>query len=122
MKIVLVDDSRATRLMIKRALRQAGFDESKIKECESGQQALDELKRMSYDVLLTDWSMPGMDGVALLQAIREARIAVRVGVLTARATPEVRQLAREHGASFVMSKPVSSDQIKAVLCPEEEVT
>ena len=68
MRALVVDDSRAIRSVLRRMLSEIGFDAD---EAGDGRQALTVLDRIpAPDVMLVDWNMPEMDGLALVQAIR----------------------------------------------------
>ena len=68
MKILVVDDFSTMRRIIKNILRQIGYQE--IGEAEDGQAALAKLKVDKFDFVVTDWNMPNMTGLELLQAMR----------------------------------------------------
>lgn len=70
-KILVVDDSRSMRMIVKRTLRQAGFGDHEITEADNGQDALEQISGSIPDLILSDWNMPVMDGFELLQALRE---------------------------------------------------
>lgn len=70
MRVLVCDDERGTRLVLKRVLtRELGWI---VLECENGAQALDSLKAQNIDLLLLDVNMPVLDGVGTVKAIREA--------------------------------------------------
>ena len=62
MKILIVDDSRVMRMLVRRTLRQANIGEHDYEEADNGSDALDKLKAFSADLILSDWNMPSMDG------------------------------------------------------------
>ena len=68
MKILIVDDFSTMRRIIKNLLRDLGFNNTS--EADNGQTALPMLKTGKFDFLVTDWNMPGMDGLSLLKAVR----------------------------------------------------
>ncbi len=68
MKVMLVDDSRTVRNVQKKMLAQLGFTD--IVEAGNGVQALAAYKECPPDLMLIDWDMPIMDGIALVKAIR----------------------------------------------------
>ncbi len=70
MKIMLVDDSRTIRKLQTRALEQLGHAE--IVEAEDGVEALAKFEEDAPDLILIDWNMPNMDGMTLVQKIRES--------------------------------------------------
>lgn len=69
MKILIVDDFSTMRRIIKNLLRDLGF--TNTEEADDGSSALPMLKGGGFDFLITDWNMPGMSGIELLQACRE---------------------------------------------------
>ena len=117
MRILIVDDSRAMRMILRRALRQAGYGNHVVVEAENGQFALEEFKRHPPDLVLADWHMPVMDGLALMKALSARGSRVPMGMVTAEHTPQMRRRAREAGASFFVAKPFSSDVLQAALQP-----
>ena len=68
MKILIVDDFSTMRRIIKNLLRDLGFNDTT--EADDGQTALPLLKSGKFDFLVTDWNMPGMQGIDLLKAVR----------------------------------------------------
>ncbi|MGY2436945.1 response regulator, partial [Escherichia coli] len=68
MKILIVDDFSTTRRIIKNLLRNLGFNNTH--EADDGNTALPMLKNGDYQFVVTDWNMPGMQGIDLLKAIR----------------------------------------------------
>ena len=68
MRILIVDDFSTMRRIVKNLLRDLGFNNTQ--EADDGQTALPMLKTGNFDFLVTDWNMPGMDGLSLLKAVR----------------------------------------------------
>ncbi|MGE0810644.1 MAG: response regulator [Immundisolibacter sp.] len=117
MKILVVDDSKAMRMIVRRTLRQAGFDQHDVEEAENGAQALDIIRKAPPSVVLSDWNMPEMSGIQLLQAVREEGHKVKLGFVTSETADEMRSLAAEHGAAFMITKPFTEDTFRHVLEP-----
>ncbi len=67
-KILCVDDFATMRRILKNILKQLGFNN--ITEADDGTTALEELKKSSYDLIISDWNMPKMTGLELLKAVR----------------------------------------------------
>jgi two-component system, chemotaxis family, chemotaxis protein CheY len=67
-KVLIVDDSVSMRQMVGFTLREGGFD---VIEAEHGQDALDKLKAATVDLVITDLNMPVMDGITLIQNLRQ---------------------------------------------------
>jgi two-component system chemotaxis response regulator CheY len=113
--ILIVDDSKAMRSIVMRAVKAAGFDGSEFREASNGSEALASIRRTAPDLVLSDWNMPEMSGIDLLKALRAEGNAVRLGFLTSESDPAMRQAALEAGALFVLTKPFTADAVKAAL-------
>jgi len=115
MKILVVDDSTAMRLMIIKTLRQAGFGGNDVTQAADGLLALAEIEKDQPDLVLADWNMPNMTGIELLQKLREDGNKVTFGFITTEATPPMRAIASENGAKFLISKPFTVEMFEKVL-------
>lgn len=117
MKILIVDDSKAMRMIIARTLKQAGFDSHKVVQASNGVEALEVIASESPDLVLSDWNMPEMLGIDLLKQVRESGNQVRFGFITSESSAETKQLAKDNGADFVLTKPFSAEIIESTLEP-----
>lgn len=115
MKILIVDDSKAMRMIVRRTLRQAGHDGHEIEEACDGSEALPLVGSWQPDLVLSDWNMPEMNGIDLLRELRANGNTVRFGFVTSEGTAEMRQLASEAGAEFLITKPFDATTFEAVL-------
>lgn len=113
MRILVVDDSRAMRSLVCRALRSAGFEQ--LSEASNGVEALVSVKQQPFDFVLTDWNMPEMDGLALVKALQVDLPSLRVGMVTSECTADQLSLAKAAGARFVVHKPFTAEALKAAL-------
>ena len=68
MKILIVDDFATMRRIMKNILKQIGF--TNIVEADDGTTALEELKKTTVDLIISDWNMPKMTGLDLLKSVR----------------------------------------------------
>jgi two-component system, chemotaxis family, chemotaxis protein CheY len=116
MRILVVDDSKAMRLIVMRTLRQAGFN-CDVSEAADGKQALEAIRGAPPDLVLSDWNMPEMTGIELLEALNTEGNRVKLGFITTEGTPEMRARATEAGALFLIAKPFTADQFKTTLGP-----
>jgi two-component system, chemotaxis family, chemotaxis protein CheY len=121
MKIMIVDDSSAMRMIVKKTLRQAGFDGHEISEADDGVKALAAIKASAPDLVLSDWNMPNMTGLQLLEALRASGVKLSFGFVTTEATPDMRLRAFGAGAKFLISKPFSPESFKEALGPHIKV-
>jgi two-component system, chemotaxis family, chemotaxis protein CheY len=115
MNILIVDDSKAMRAIVIRAVKGAGFADACFKEVGNGAEALAAIRERSPDLVLSDWNMPEMSGFQLLQALRAEGNAVKVGLVTSESDPKLRDQAMEAGALFILCKPFTPDAVKAAL-------
>lgn len=116
-KLLIVDDSKAMRMIVRRALRQANIVEHTVEEASNGEEALEKLKAAQYDLVLADWNMPQMNGIDLLKAVKSAGIPVQFGFVTSEGTGDIRDLATENGAAFLIVKPFTPEAVYEALKP-----
>ena len=117
MKIMIVDDSSAMRMIVKKTLRQAGFEGHELTEADDGAKALAAIKASAPDLVLSDWNMPNMTGLQLLEALRDSGVKVAFGFVTTEATPDMRARAIGAGAKFLISKPFTAESFNEHLSP-----
>lgn len=109
MAILVVDDSRAMRMIVRRELRKAGYED--VTEAENGAVALETIAAGGVDLVLSDWNMPDMNGIDLLTSLRASGEEVVFGFVTSETAPDVRARAFEAGASFIITKPFTSEDL-----------
>jgi two-component system, chemotaxis family, chemotaxis protein CheY len=117
MKIMIVDDSSAMRMVVKKTLRLAGFEGHDISEADDGAKALAAIKQSTPDLVLCDWNMPNMTGLQLLEALASETVRLTFGFITTEATAAMRAKAIGAGAKFLISKPFTADAFKSQLAP-----
>ncbi len=117
MKILIVDDSKAMRMIVRRTLRQAGFEEHDVEEAENGRDGLNKVEGFSPDLVLCDWNMPELNGIDFLRNLRAKGNQVQFGFVTSEGTAEMREMASANGAKFLISKPFDGDTFREVLTP-----
>jgi two-component system chemotaxis response regulator CheY len=117
MKIMVVDDSSAMRMIIKKTLRLAGFEGHDIAEAEDGAKALAAIETSAPKLVLSDWNMPNMNGLQLLEALNSGGFHLTFGFVTTEVTPDMRAKATSAGAKFLISKPFSTASFQEALSP-----
>jgi CheY-like chemotaxis protein len=110
-KTLVVDDSPTSRAIVARLIDQ----DCSIVQASSGVEALGLLGSGEFDLLLLDLLMPGMDGKAVLAAMRERGIAVPVVVITADIQERTKASLTELGASVVANKPLTRAKLVAAI-------
>ncbi len=106
--ILIVDDEEAMRESLSAWLMREGYC---IKMAGSGRQALESLEKDLSDLVLVDMRMPGMDGLALLKAIKTAYPQTMVVMITAYGSIESAIKAMKQGASDYLLKPFDPEQL-----------
>ena len=108
MKILIVDDFSTMRRIIKNLMRDLGFNNTF--EADDGTTALPMLKNGDYDFLVTDWNMPGMQGIDLLRAVRADPSMSTLPVLLVKAESKKDQIvmAAEAGVKGYIVKPFTA--------------
>ena len=110
--ILLVDDDKAHRTMLKANLAGDGFT---VLEADDGDQVLDKLAQHNIDLILLDLKMKRMDGLATLSALHEAAIRVPVIVITAFSSVESAVEAMKRGAFDYVTKPIDMDELQLII-------
>jgi two-component system chemotaxis response regulator CheY len=115
MKVLVVDDFSTMRRIVKNLLRDLGF--TNISEADDGNTALPMLQGGDFDFVVTDWNMPGMQGIDLLRAIRaDASLAhIPVLLITAEAKKEQIVMAAQAGVNGYIVKPFTAGTLKTKL-------
>ena len=115
MKILVVDDFSTMRRIIKNLLRDLGL--TNTQEADDGQTALPMLKDGDFDFVVTDWNMPGMQGIDLLKHIRADEKLKHLPVLmvTAEAKREQIIAAAQAGVNGYIVKPFTAGTLKEKL-------
>lgn len=107
--ILVVDDEAANRYSVKKTLQKVGYA---VHEAGNGEEALEIMAEQSFDVVLTDIRMPGLDGVELLRRIKEESPDIIVILMTAFASLGTAVDALRLGAHDYLFKPSSSQDIR----------
>jgi len=121
MQVLVVDDQRAMRMLVRATLGQLGC--SQVAECGDGEEALRELALRPPHLVISDMTMPRLDGLGLLKAMRaDARWRhIRFIMLTSRTEVELVREAKALGVDNYLVKPFSlasmRQKVEAVLGP-----
>ena len=119
MTIVIADDSRTARFLIRQYLEMAGFYQAEFIEVENGREALQVLKENQTDILFTDYKMPEMDGLDLLRRVKASPLLhdLPVVVITSFANQAKIDELSENGAFAVLQKPLSLAKLHETMKP-----
>lgn len=101
-RILVIDDDRSARLLLERVLVRAGHDVTLVDTAEQG---LEKLNQQSYDLLITDKNLPGVDGLEVLRAARLKNPQAQAILITGFPTEATRKAASELGVFTYLTKP-----------------
>ncbi len=118
--VLVLDDDKVTRTMIKWILSKKGI--RNIHMAENSKEALEKMifatkSGNSIDVLLIDWNMPKIDGMQFLKGIRETKeyIDTPVIMITSNEAPDAKKTAIQNGVTGFLNKPISSNALMGAL-------
>ncbi len=111
-KILLVDDEEGIRKVLDISLSDSGF---KVFTAESGKEALDIFRKMRPPIVLTDIKMPGMDGIKLLQKIKEESPDTEVIMITGHGDMDLAIRSLKFDATDFITKPINDDALEIAL-------
>lgn len=113
MRVLLVDDSGTMRAIVRRCLNKLEVED--VHEAEDGARALQIFETNTFDVILTDWNMPKMDGLQLLQEIRQRDREIPVIMITTEAERSRVVQAIQFGVSDYLVKPFTPEGLREKL-------
>ncbi len=107
-RILIVDDDQTTLASLARAFRLAGME---AVVCDNASRAVSLVKNDRFDLVLSDVVMPGKDGLALLEELRDAGLSTPVIMVSGQATIDMAVRATKLGAVDFLEKPLSVDKL-----------
>ena len=110
MRILVVEDEK---LLCDGIAEDLELEKYTVERCYDGSRAYELLSEESFDLLILDLNLPGMDGLDLLRAIREDQPELRVLILSARAALSDRVAGLDLGADDYLAKPFALEELEA---------
>jgi two-component system chemotaxis response regulator CheB len=111
--VLLVDDETTNNMIIKRFLEKEGYE---VDVCLDGLEAVAALEKRPYDVIVSDWMMPKMDGIELIRKVRESIDSPPyIIMLTALVSEEAKEHSLDAGADYYLGKPVDNEELVEVI-------
>lgn len=111
-RILVVDDEQIMRDSLSDWLRLDGYE---VEAVEDGYKALEKVKKESWDVLFVDLKMPRMDGIEVMQKVKEINKDIPVIIITAYATVDTAVKAMKEGAYEYIVKPFNPEEISIII-------
>ena len=119
MQILIVDDELSMRTRLAAILRAEGYE---VDTAADGLAAVEPCPRKSYEVILMDVRIPGLDGVEAFRRIRRHREGVRVFLMSAYGVDDLKQLALAEGVVAFLDKPLDIDKVIWLIQESQETT
>ncbi|MBI3995457.1 MAG: response regulator [Nitrospirae bacterium] len=121
-RILVVDDEEVLRNLYQEVLSSEGYE---VLCAASGEEGLKKLQSDRFDLVVTDYRMPGMDGMEFLQRVKIFNVAIQVILLTSHIGPKTALDAMKAGAFWYLTKPVDINKLvdkvrEALLVKEAE--
>lgn len=109
-KVLVVEDEELIRTMMQINLERQNFE---VRSCESAETMMEILKKESFDLILLDIILPGMNGDEALKEIRKKDIQTPVIMVTVKNSVDSKVTSFEHGADDYISKPFDIQELQA---------
>ena len=117
MKILIVDDSRATQVIVRRVIEQLPYNSIAIANADNGKEGLEVIRTWEPDLIISDWHMPEMTGIDMLNALKREMLGIPIGFISTESAEEKKQEAFDSGAVFYVQKPFTSMDLQESLIP-----
>ena len=115
LRVMVVDDMSTSRGIITQCLDELGIKNYMVEN--NGQSAFQKLTTNPVHLVLSDYNMPGMDGLGLLQAVRGHQVTQRLGfiLVTGKPTPEIIEVGKKLGLNNIIRKPFTVATMKQAI-------
>ena len=110
MRILIVEDEPKVASFIRRALEEESYA---VDVCSDGIQGRDLASEVDYDLIILDLLLPGLPGIDVLKAVRDAKVATPILILTARSKVDQRVKGLDAGADDYLTKPFAIEELIA---------
>ena len=112
MKILLVDDDEWIRDSLSLFFQAEGCN---LRTFETAEEAMEAVKQQVYDIVISDYKLPGMDGLEFLRRVKEKQPNAFEILITAYANCEIEKEADEIGVKDIIPKPFTSEDVETSL-------
>src|SRR5262245_45237443 len=111
-KILVVDDEKNVRVLFERILVKEGYQ---VECAASGSEAIDKLANSSFDLVVTDLKMDGVDGLDLIKNGKRAKKDLPFVLISGYGTAQTAVLAAKEGADVFLMKPIDIGELKSAV-------
>jgi DNA-binding NtrC family response regulator len=112
MRLLVVDDEPIVGKRLKQVFGKVGFE---VESYTDSAAALAAMAEKSFDIVVTDLKMQGIDGIEVLKRVRAMNPKTRVIIITGYASPDTAELAEQEGVFAFLAKPFRLDELKEVI-------
>lgn len=114
-RVMVIDDMSTSRAIVTQCLDEIGITQYTTEN--SGETALQALTNQPVHLVLSDYNMPGMDGLELLKRLRQNPVTKQIGfiLVTGKATPEIVDQGKKYGLNNLIKKPFTSSSMKSCI-------
>ena len=113
MKILIVDDAKLIHFVVKKTLKENGFDDIEFEDAFNGIEGIEKAKSFAPDLILLDVVMPEKDGIEALKGIKADNANANVVMVSSMGTDEKVSEAMKLGATAFIQKPFDDDELCA---------
>ncbi len=115
--ILIVDDSMPMRSVIKKMFKAAGYGTSNFFQAANGKEALKQLEKNWIDLVITDFTMPEMNGLELIHAMKKNNLykEIPIVVITTEGNKKIIKDFMESGAAGYIKKPFTPEQVRDLI-------
>jgi two-component system chemotaxis response regulator CheY len=119
MKVMIVDDSSTARMFIRRCIEISACEETDFIEFPNGQDALEKIEESKPDIIFSDYTMPEMNGLELVEKIRatEKYRDILIYIISSAGNSALEEKLLEAGANAVLKKPISPACLMPLMNP-----
>ena len=115
MNVLVVDDAKISRMIISKSLMKLGFEEDDIIEAKNGLEAYNYLQDNHVDIIISDLSMPEMDGIELLTNLKIDGYDIMAIIISGTISENKRQKLNELNVEAIIKKPFTFKKIETIL-------
>ena len=111
-RILVVDDQKNVRMLFERVLSNEGYQ---VECAASGGEAIDKLAKDSFDLVVTDLKMDGIDGLDLIKRAKKEKDSLPFVLISGYGTSRTAALAAKDGADVFLAKPIDINDLKTAV-------
>jgi len=117
MRVIVADDSKTMRRIIVNVLKEIGIIKTNIGEANDGKEGFEIFKKDKWDIILTDWNMPNMNGLQFVQEVRKINKDIPIVMITTEGGKTEVVTALKNGVNNYIVKPFNAKTLKDKLKP-----